>query len=115
VTLDVVSVKSEVGFGYYVSDGLEAYCSGDIKWSSMVNDMYGNIGLRYSFGKLVNKNIIKAELGGGIGFIGDGRRFRWNVSCGIDFMLAGKNEEITSKFKGGNSLPGSIANQSYQR
>ena len=45
VTLDAVSVRSDIGFGYYVLEGLEAYCSGDIKWSSMAKDIYGNIGL----------------------------------------------------------------------
>jgi hypothetical protein len=61
VTLDTVNVRSDIGFGYYVLDGLEVYCSGDIKWSSMVKDMYGNIGVRYSFGKWVNKNISEVK------------------------------------------------------
>jgi predicted outer membrane repeat protein len=63
VTLDAVSVRSDIGFGYYVLDGLEAYCSGDIKWSSMAKDMYGNIGVRYSFGKWINKNISEVKTG----------------------------------------------------
>jgi predicted outer membrane repeat protein len=63
VTLDAVSVRSDIGFGYYVLDGLEAYCSGDIKWSSMAKDMYGNIGVRYSFGKWINKNISEVNTG----------------------------------------------------
>jgi outer membrane protein OmpA-like peptidoglycan-associated protein len=63
VTLGVVSVRSDIGFGYYVLDGLEVYCSGDIKWSSMAKDMYGNIGVRYSFGKWINKNISEVKTG----------------------------------------------------
>ena len=63
VTLDAVSVRSDIGFGYYVLEGLEAYCSGDIKWSSMAKDIYGNIGVRYSFGKWINKNISEVKTG----------------------------------------------------
>jgi predicted outer membrane repeat protein len=58
VTLDVVSAVGDIGFGYYILDGLEAYCSGDIRWSSMVKDISGIIGVRYSFGKWTGKKNI---------------------------------------------------------
>ncbi|MDR2399118.1 MAG: autotransporter domain-containing protein [Endomicrobium sp.] len=59
VTLDVVSAVGDIGFGYYILDGLEAYCSGDIRWSSMVKDISGIIGVRYSFGKWTGKKNIE--------------------------------------------------------
>ncbi|MDR1086780.1 MAG: OmpA family protein [Endomicrobium sp.] len=58
-TLDVVSAIGDIGFGYYILDRLEAYCSGDIRWSSMVRDLNGIIGVRYSFGKWVGKKNIE--------------------------------------------------------
>lgn len=56
----------------------------------------------------------RAGLAGGIGFTGEGRRFRWNASCGLDYALSGKNGEITSRFMGGYSLPNEVANKDFQ-
>jgi hypothetical protein len=56
----------------------------------------------------------RAGLAGGIGFTGEGRRFRWNASCRLDYTLIGKNGEITSRFMGGYSLPNEVANKDFQ-
>jgi predicted outer membrane repeat protein len=59
VTLDMASVRGDIGVGYYIKEGLEAYCSGDLRWSSMVRDLNGIIGVRYSFEKWREKKNIE--------------------------------------------------------
>jgi predicted outer membrane repeat protein len=59
-------------------------------------------------------NYLKAGLVGGICFTGNGKRFRWNASCGLDCILTGRKEEITSKFMGGYSLPNGVGNRDFR-
>jgi outer membrane protein OmpA-like peptidoglycan-associated protein len=59
-------------------------------------------------------NYLKTDVCGGIGFTGNGKKLRWNISCGLGYILAGKNEEITGKFKGGYSLPDAISNMDFR-
>jgi hypothetical protein len=63
-------------------------------------------------------NYIRTEVGGGLGFTGNGnkygKKFRWNLSCGLGCMLAGKNEEIKSKFIVGDNLPNEIENRDFK-
>ncbi|MDR2437234.1 MAG: hypothetical protein LBD17_04105 [Endomicrobium sp.] len=63
-------------------------------------------------------NYTRAEVGGGIGFTGNGtkygKKFRWNISCGLGCILAGKNEEIKSKFIVGDNLLNELGNSYFK-
>jgi hypothetical protein len=59
-------------------------------------------------------NYVRAEAGGGLGFAGDEKKFRWNLSCGLEYMLIGRNREISSKFIGGDNLPNEIGNIDFK-
>jgi predicted outer membrane repeat protein len=116
-----MSAVLDIEGGYRLGVGSNSIL-GNVKLRPYIGGVIGLVhtkGFRESGGEIWNlevkaNNYLRGEVCGGLGFTGRGKRCRWNASCGLGYMLAGKKEEITSKFEGGYSLPNGVQNIDFK-
>ncbi|MDR3257139.1 MAG: hypothetical protein LBT18_05835 [Endomicrobium sp.] len=61
VTVGELGIEGDLGARYYVTEGLEIYANANVLGADKYRSLYGNIGVRYSFGSWIGKKTKKEE------------------------------------------------------